>query len=519
MKKLKLLFLSLISALFVLVSCTNSDSFVDDLSNPQESAALRATLEQLETMYDENGDQVANAHPSDNLIFDFCFEFVYPIELIYNNGTTVTVESTQDLILIIINQTQELFIVGIEYPFDVIVWNPASDQLEIITITNEDEFIDLLESCDFDGCQCPDIYDPVCVEVVTGNGTTEIITFDNACFAECEGFTEDDFVECPNDCDCPAVFEPVCVVTNNGDIIQFDNFCIAQCEGFGQDDLVDCPATCEMTSLTADVGDCASNGTYSVTFDLTVENPGSDTFTITLGDQEYNFSLDQLPVTIDGIEPNGNQGDYAMVCIDGSPDCCGLVEWSVPDCNNGDCNISNLAVDVGDCNPANDGTYDLTINFDVQNPGNDFFDVFVRDGVYIGTYLIADLPVTIEDFELSGFDFDYVEVCINDVENCCAEIEWEAPDCQTDCNCPDVYDPVCVEAGNSIITYQNACFAECDGWSPGDFVNCPTDCTDCSNEPYDPVCVELNDGTIITYYNACLAMCDGFTPNDFVTCN
>ena len=30
---------------------------------------------------------------------------------------------------------------------------------------------------------------------------------------------------------------------------------------------------------------------------------------------------------------------------------------------------------------------------------------------------------------MSGLEYDYLEVCINDVDDCCQEIEWESPDC------------------------------------------------------------------------------------------
>ena len=71
----------------------------------------------------------------------------------------------------------------------------------------------------------------------------------------------------------------------------------------------------------------------------------------------------------------------------------------------------------------------MTIDFEYENPGNDYFDVHVRDDVFIGFYSLSDLPITIEEFELSGYDYDYIKVCINDNADCCDEMEWEAPDC------------------------------------------------------------------------------------------
>jgi len=40
------------------------------------------------------------------------------------------------------------------------------------------------------------------------------------------------------------------------------------------------------------------------------------------------------------------------------------------------------------------------------------------------------------------------------------------------CDCPSDIDPVCVQTGNGIVQYDNACLAECDGFVSADFVNC-----------------------------------------------
>ena len=95
----------------------------------------------------------------------------------------------------------------------------------------------------------------------------------------------------------------------------------------------------------------------------------------------------------------------------------------------------------------------------LQPLGNDFFDVFVRNNEFIGFFPLAELPVTIEEFEMSGLDYDYVKVCINDNPDCCAEIEFMPPECTGgECECPAVYDPVCVEIAGGVVTYFNACF-------------------------------------------------------------
>ena len=94
-----------------------------------------------------------------------------------------------------------------------------------------------------DSCNCPMIYDPVCVI----DPAIFIAPFDNACLAECAGFLPGEYISCdsigttpPNPCNCTFDFEPVCVEVDSGYIITFPNPCLAECEGYTSDDFVDC---------------------------------------------------------------------------------------------------------------------------------------------------------------------------------------------------------------------------------------------------------------------------------------
>jgi hypothetical protein len=429
MKNIKLLFFSMLISLTVLTSCQNNDDIIDDMADVTESASLRSALSNLELIINEDGSLNDMENPTGNIIFDFCFDFVYPINLEYNNGTTVTVNNFEELILVLINSTEDLYIVGIEFPFEVEVFNEDTNEIEIISINNEEEFIALIESCGFDdSCECTDEYEPVCVEIITDNGTI-IITFPNECLAECEGFTEEDFIDCVTDScedECPDQYEPVCVQTPNGGIEEYDNICLAFCDGYDQEDLVDC--------------------------------------------------------------------------------------------ENDECEVGPIEVIVGDCN--DNGTYVLTINFEHVNPGNEYFDLYVRNNELLGYYLLSDLPLTINNFELSGFDNDYIKVCINDNPNCCNETEWIPPACNGDgCEdeCPQEEDPVCVEVNGTIITFLNACYAECAGYT--DYIDCDnSSCEDECPDQYEPVCVQTPNGGIEEYDNICLAFCDGYDQEDLVDC-
>ena len=226
MKNFKVSIFSVLIVLLAFTSCTNEETIVDTQQNTEESESITTTLGRLSQQYDENGNVDQTNNPAGNIVFDFCFDFVYPIELSFNTGTTVTVNSLDELIDIYSSSTENLFINGIAFPFQVETYNENSNTLEIETINNEDEFFSLLEDCNFDeieDCYCTEEYDPVCVNVTDLDGELFTISYPNACYAICDGFTEDDFSEeCEQDYDSGAgeCFEfvyPISIILDEGD--------------------------------------------------------------------------------------------------------------------------------------------------------------------------------------------------------------------------------------------------------------------------------------------------------------
>lgn len=117
-------------------------------------------------------------------------------------------------------------------------------------------------------------------------------------------------------------------------------------------------------------------------------------------------------------------------------------------------------------------TYQLPISFVNVQTGEVFtfnsyneLNVFINgtlpnspiDYVYPFTVVQNQTNVTIN----SIYDF------FNMINNCNA------------CNCYTLYEPVCVDSGNGIVQYSNACFALCEGYTEADFVNCSSS-SDCS---------------------------------------
>ncbi|WP_353779370.1 hypothetical protein [Winogradskyella sp. 3972H.M.0a.05] len=383
MKNFKIALLSLAVILACFTSCTNNEPVVQP-QQTEESESITTALNQLASRIGEDGN-IAYAstadNPTGNIVFDFCFDFVYPIDLSYNNGTTVSVNSFEELIEVLIGSNNDLYVNGIAFPFDVETYNEDSDAIEVVTINNEEEFISLLEDCDFDApdCACTEEYDPVCVEVSDPSGVAFTITYPNACWAECDGFTEADFVDdCEND----------------------------------------------------------YNG-----------NGGEECFT-------FNFPL-------------------------------------------------TIITDDGE-----------TITVDSEEElGTVLYDVYYFDFVYPFTVTTDDNEVVTINSEEDWLDV--LEDCYDDYNN--------------GCECYEDFNPVCVEVQTGsgqveIIVFPNACYAECEGFTPNDFVECEDNggngCDSCTTD-FDPVCVliETPVGTeIYTFPNACYAECEGFTEADFVDC-
>ena len=169
MKKFKLLIFSILMVLTVLMSCTNEEVIIDNLQNTEESESIVTTLSRLNQQYDDNGNVDEAENPAGNIVFDFCFDFVYPFDISFNTGTTVAVNSLDELMDIYFASTENLYINGIAFPFQVETYNENSDALEIETINSEDEFLSLLEDCDFEDevedCICTEEYDTVCIDI------------------------------------------------------------------------------------------------------------------------------------------------------------------------------------------------------------------------------------------------------------------------------------------------------------------------------------------------------------------
>ena len=306
MKKIKFLLLFLAVSATLFYSCSDNNP-VENQAVAAKSIALRSTLNYL-----KKANNIAGKNTTSTQDQALCFNFVYPITLSYNNGTQITVSNFQGLLDILTDETTNLYIEGIVFPFQV------QEEGVTTTINNEEEFFNLINQCssiqtvnncvfDFtcysivypihvinannqdvtvnnqtelmqlistpngtptyqlnivfpitvvqnnqsiivndlyaffelnnscgNTCNCETVYDPVCVSTPTGT-----LHYSNACFAVCDGYTINDFVDCDSTCNCPTDINPVCVQTATG-VVQYDNACLAQCAGYTSANFVEC---------------------------------------------------------------------------------------------------------------------------------------------------------------------------------------------------------------------------------------------------------------------------------------
>lgn len=107
---------------------------------------------------------------------------------------------------------------------------------------------------------------------------------------------------------------------------------------------------------------------------------------------------------------------------------------------NAPCSITDLTVDVGPC--TSNSTYRVKVDFKVQNPTSNEFDLW-GNNVFIGTYNLSDLPVTVNNFPNNGVIGGFVKVCLKTnspaAPPCCAIKQFIGPDCSQTTPC-EIYD-------------------------------------------------------------------------------
>jgi len=174
MKKFSLILISLLTmtALFT-TSCKKE---IENVKPKQvhESASVKSVINSLRTGASQSANAVQSGNDTQSQItyaIDnfLCFDFVYPISVIYNDGTIQSLADDNEFAQAIANQSNQNYIIDYVYPFDI------TQNGTVTTINNEDDFSDAVDSCftlvDFTLSQmsCFDFVYPVSVKMSDGS--------------------------------------------------------------------------------------------------------------------------------------------------------------------------------------------------------------------------------------------------------------------------------------------------------------------------------------------------------------
>lgn len=241
-----------------------------------------------------------------------------------------------------------------------------------------------------------------------------------------EEHCEDSFTVTVRDVEFPACFvdlfyEPVHCCCNIVDL-QVDTFCI----GPGEFELV-------------------------VDFEISGGDPTNPNFWITLEDDQGNalfhstYDLADLPVTIGPFTADCVTPLLIRVDKGGGLDMC-LAEWELGAlcCGANSCSIDNLIAEPTPCDGMEE--YEILLDFTIDNPGSQGFQVYMDYCQCTEYFDYADLPILLGPFP--GDCMTDINMEVSDVEYGCIEgISVDAPCCAVNMNCAIdsmTLDTVCV---------------------------------------------------------------------------
>lgn len=187
---------------------------------------------------------------------------------------------------------------------------------------------------------------------------------------------------------------------------------------------IPCQAPCAIRNLTASA--LSSSGSvfqYALVIDFDAVNPGNRFFDLYLNNDHFGyFPIDSLPLKLYlGCDRFSGQVDVKVQINDRS-DCFASVSYQAPCRNN--CRIYNITHLAAQCDSL---TYTFTLDFDHSNVTHDEFDLWV-EGIYVGSYLYSNLPLTITRPRLNVLDREVnIKICDKDNPDCCEQYAFPNP--------------------------------------------------------------------------------------------
>jgi len=184
------------------------------------------------------------------------------------------------------------------------------------------------------------------------------------------------------------------------------------CASFVEYGIVCCDDECIINIFDFETTDCIDNVSFDLSLNLEFEFVGDSGYSVDInGDQYGDFSYDDLPLNIDGVDSGIDGINLITICDIDFPECCTTYTFLNP-CV---CTMSNITTNIVDCN-SNDSTYFVIIDFDHVATTDSFQMGYPNNGtnVFLGNFAYADLPVTAGPIFLSDNEQEILIVDKND---------------------------------------------------------------------------------------------------------
>ena len=201
----------------------------------------------------------------------------------------------------------------------------------------------------------------------------------------------------------------------------------------------DCYATTEMEACAESSGcafgsvelittDC-NNGFFRVVAKIEFSNPKEGDFLVFAEGElfgPYRYGEDQ-PLDLGPFRGDGlTNYDFLFVDLD-DPSCLLWQELGAVNCDEEECAINNLDLDVLECNE--DGSYKMYIDFDFSGTDSEFFSLYDSKSNILDTYQLDALPLKV-DLSFPEEDLlQQITICIEDQPECCMSKEIQLSDC------------------------------------------------------------------------------------------
>jgi len=190
----------------------------------------------------------------------------------------------------------------------------------------------------------------------------------------------------------------------------------------------DCATPVCMLMASASASVCQSDGTYSLTLDVTYANSGSNGFTYDIGNGlatgtvNYDGTGNQT-ITVNNLPGSGGTFNVSVADVD-DPACMEMITYDAPNCP---CDL-NASIIPGLC--LGDGTYNATLIVDYSFPEGTGFTYSINGGAPVSVSYDGTGSQSISLTSLAGDGMSVSIINSDDTNATCGDIvSYDAPDC------------------------------------------------------------------------------------------